>query len=76
MNLEELMYAPKTVSTQCKWRPWFESLSAEEQDTIAKAFADPQLETTQVTRALKTYGCPSSSTTIRTHRRGECKSCN
>jgi len=76
MNLEEMFYAPKTPSMQCKWRPWFESLTQEERDTINKAFNDNELETTQLTRALKAYGCPSSSTTIRTHRRGECKTCH
>jgi hypothetical protein len=76
MNLEELINKPKQKTQACKWRQWYSGLNDEDKQVIATAFNDPELETSHLTRALQIYGCPSSPTTIRTHRRGECKSCN
>jgi hypothetical protein len=76
MNLEELIARPRAKTMQCKWRIWYETLNPDEQATIQAAFTNDEIETTQLTRALHEYGCPSSPSTIRTHRRGECKSCN
>jgi hypothetical protein len=76
VNLKDLIEQPRAKTLQCKWRQWFINLNDEDKDVILSAFKDHELETTQLTRALQAYGCPSSPTTIRTHRRGECKTCN
>ena len=76
MNLAELLAQPKAKTLQCKWRQWWITLNELERSTIQAAFDNLELETSHVVRALQAYGCPSSPTTIRTHRRGECKTCS
>lgn len=76
MNLQELLEQPKAKTLQCKWRQWWITLPLEDQAIIQASFNNAELETSHLVRALQTYGCPSSPTTIRTHRRNECKTCS
>ena len=75
-KLAELIHRERPKTIQCKWRVWYETLNDDEKTTIQNAFRNDEIETTQLVRALHEYGCPSSPSTIRTHRRGECKTCS
>jgi hypothetical protein len=74
-KLDELINRAKPATNACKWRQWYVNLTQDEKTTIQTAFNNPEIETSHLVRALQEYGCPSSPTTIRSHRRQECKSC-
>jgi hypothetical protein len=75
MNLAAAFNAPPKRNNQCKWSHWWVQLSEKDRTDITHAFNDWNIETSHITRVLREYGCPLSDTTIRTHRRNECKTC-
>lgn len=76
MNLDELLNAKPQRTNQCKWSVWYNTqLMDVEREAIERAFKS-DMETSHIARALREYGCPMSDSTIRTHRRRECKTCN
>lgn len=68
--------APRKMPVKCEWRPWFDSLGEEQQALIIQAFDNPDWTTSAIVRELQEDGCPSSDTTIRAHRKFNCRSCN
>lgn len=75
LNLAELLAEQPRRSNTCKYRIWYTGLTDDEQNTILTAFNNPNIETSHIIRSLQAYGCPSSESTIRTHRLNECKTC-
>lgn len=76
MNLDEMLKAKPQRSNACKWSQWYNNeISEGDRISITLAFADERTETSHIVRVLQGYGCPMSESTIRTHRRNECKTC-
>jgi hypothetical protein len=76
MNLEELLSAPQPPRMFCQFGKWFASLDEASQITIRKHFAETQTTTSHIARVLIEHAnCPVSESSIRSHRRGECRSC-
>jgi hypothetical protein len=75
MNLDEMLKAKPKRPNMCKWSNWWNSISEGDRISITIAFADPNTDTSHIVRVLHEYGCPMSESTIRTHRRNECKTC-
>ena len=68
--------APRKMPAKCQWRPWFDSLPEDKQALNIQAFDNPDWTTSAIVRELQEDGCTSSESTIRTHRKFECYSCN
>ena len=76
MNLSEMLQAKPQRTNSCKWSLWFNNeISEGDRTSILIAFADERTETSHIVRVLQSYGCPMSESTIRTHRKNECKTC-
>ena len=75
MNLAEAFNAAPARPNSCKWSHWWVTLTDKDRADITAAFDNWNIETTHIARVLREYGCPLSDSTIRTHRRRECKTC-
>ena len=75
MNLDEMLNAKPQRNNPCKWSAWWNTLTDNDRTSITNAFNNQQIETSHIVRTLQGYGCPMSESTIRTHRRNECKTC-
>lgn len=75
MNLADMLQAKPQRSKQCKWSIWYSDITDDDRASIQAAFADDRIETSHIVRTLQSYGCPMSESTIRTHRKNECKTC-
>ncbi len=75
MNLHEMLNAKPQRNNPCKWSQWYNNIDPADRETIQVAFANQRIETSHIVRTLQGYGCPMSESTIRTHRRNECKTC-
>lgn len=76
LNLEQsLANIPPENARICKFGPWLQSLGEDDRNAIAKAMDNPDLTTRHIFKVLKTVGCPSAESSVRTHRARECQNC-
>lgn len=75
MSLADLLNNEPDVGRQCRFAPWLESLPEDDRNTILAAFDNRTTTISHIVRVLQGIGCPSSSTSIRTHVKNECVTC-
>ena len=74
MKLDALFEkSPKT--SQCRFGKQFAALSDEDQNKIKIAFQDNEITTSWIFKVLSENGFPVSESTVRTHRKGNCRTC-
>jgi hypothetical protein len=75
-DLDALLGAPQPPKMYCQFGRWFSTLDAADQNTIKKFFGDAETTTSHIARTLIEHrACPVSESSIRSHRRGECRTC-
>lgn len=75
--IKDLLNTPPVIERgRCTFRPWYEKLTEDERNAITASFDNEDWTTSAIVRILQDAGCPSSETTIRTHRKFACQSCN
>lgn len=75
-NLDALLSAPQEPKQNCRFGSWFRALPEGDQDAIRKHFGNAATTTSHIARTLIDHAaCPVSESSIRSHRRGECRSC-
>lgn len=75
-DLDALLGEPQPPKMWCTFGRWFAALNVEDQNTIRKYFGEAQTTTSHIARTLIEHrGCPVSESSVRSHRRGECRTC-
>jgi hypothetical protein len=75
-DLDALLGAPQPPKMWCQFGKWFANLEDGDKDTIRKYFADQETTTSHIARTLIEHrNCPVSESSVRSHRRGECRTC-
>jgi hypothetical protein len=66
-------YKPARIGGACRTCELLRSLSKKEADALRDALADPKYSNAGLAKILKAEGYPMADSTVRRHRRGECK---
>lgn len=74
MNLDTLFEKPKRLS-QCRFGKEYAELTEEDRHKLHTAFLDPEITTTWIWTVLQDNGFTVSESTVRTHRKGNCRTC-
>ena len=75
-TLEQLFNdVPPITGKQCRLNAWLIMLSEDDQNAFWKAMDNEQIPTRHIWRTVRSIGCPNQESSIRSHRRGECISC-
>ena len=75
-DLDALLGAPQPAKMYCQFGRWFATLDAGDQNTIRKYFGEAETTTSHIARTLIEHrGCPVSESSVRSHRRSECRTC-
>jgi hypothetical protein len=76
MNLEQLLNTVTTPRTkQCKLNAWLTTLSEEDRNAFWRAMDDERIPLRHIWKTIQAVGCPNQESSVRSHRRGDCKSC-
>ena len=76
MKLDDLLNnVPPMQTKQCKLNKWIISLTEDDRNAFWKAMDNPEIPTRHIWKAIKTVGCTNQESSIRSHRRGECQTC-
>jgi hypothetical protein len=76
MNLDELLNTPDIPRTkQCKLNAWLITLSEDDRNAFWRAMDNDTIPTRHIWKTVKAVGCPNQESSVRSHRRGDCKSC-
>lgn len=75
-DLNDLLSTKTPQRSQCQFGKWFAALSAADQEAIRAHFGSQTTTTSHIARILIEHReCPVSESSIRSHRRGECRTC-
>lgn len=66
-------YEPPKIGGQCRTCALLKSLPKGEADALAAALADPRYSNSSLSKILKAEGYQIADSTVRRHRKGECK---
>jgi hypothetical protein len=76
MNLETLLTdVPRIRSKQCRLNVWLMTLSEDDRNAFWRAMDNPDIPLRHIWQTVKSIGCPNQESSIRSHRRGECQTC-
>jgi len=76
MNLETLLNTPTQPRTkQCKLNAWLTTLSEDDRNAFWRAMDDDRIPLRHIWKTIQAIGCPNQESSVRSHRRGDCKSC-
>lgn len=75
MNLDELFNAAPHQPRHCQFAGWLSTLSEEDRHSVWRAFDNENIRTRHIYQVVKSIGYPNGESSLRTHRRGECKQC-
>jgi hypothetical protein len=76
MNLEALLTDPQPAYARtCKFGSWVATLGEEDRHAVWRSMGNDNVSTRHIYRILKSVGCPSAESSVRSHRRGECQNC-
>lgn len=74
MNLDEL-FTPQPRASQCRFAREYNALEPDDRAKLETAFANPEITTAWIYNVLSQNGFTSSESTVRTHRKGQCRTC-
>jgi hypothetical protein len=74
MTLDDLL-VDWTPRANCRFKKEYDNLDEREQQLLRTAFSNLEISTSYIFRVLSENGFKSSESTIRTHRRGNCRTC-
>lgn len=74
MSFDDL-FAKETRRSQCLFQKYYAELDDTDRDKLKLAFANPEITTSYIYRVLAENGFMSSESTVRSHRKGTCRSC-
>jgi len=63
------------VTKQCRLSIWLGTLNEDDRASFWKAMDNEAIPTRHIWRSVKEFGCPNQESSIRSHRRGECQTC-
>ena len=66
-------YQPPKIGGYCRTCQLLEDLSKEDAEAFQKALDDPRISNAGLSRILKDEGYHIADSTVRRHRKGECK---
>ena len=76
MNLDTLLNdVPRARTKQCQLNNWLTTLSEDDRNAFWKAMDNPEIPLRHIWKTLKSIGCPNQESSIRSHRRRECQTC-
>jgi hypothetical protein len=76
MTLEDMFNnVPPPTGKQCRLDLWLATLNEDDLNAFWRAMDNEEIPTRHIWRVVKTIGCPNQESSIRSHRRGECKTC-
>ena len=76
MNLDNALNTqPGIYDRVCKFGPWFAKQTEDDRNAILRAFQNDQITHRHIYKTLRSIGCPSAESSIRTHRLGDCGYC-
>jgi hypothetical protein len=76
MNLEELLNTvPGPRHKQCKLNVWLNTLSEDDRNAFWKAMDNEDIPLRHIWKTIQAIGCPNQESSVRSHRRGDCKTC-
>jgi hypothetical protein len=76
MTLDDLLNdVPPPTGKQCRLAAWLTTLSEDDHTAFWKAMDNDQIPTRHIWRTIRNIGCPNQESSIRSHRRGECLTC-
>jgi hypothetical protein len=76
MNLAQLLESVPTARTkQCRLNIWLATLTEDDRNAFWKAMDNPEIPLRHIWQTIKSIGCPNQESSIRSHRRGECQTC-
>jgi hypothetical protein len=74
MSFDDL-FVTEPRPSQCRFKKEYENLDVADREKLRTAFANPEITTSYIYRVLNQNGFTVSESTIRTHRKGECRTC-
>lgn len=74
-KLDELFNAKAEPPRHCQFAVWLQTQPEEDRHSIYRAFDNPEIGTRHIFKTLRSIGCPNGESSIRSHRHGECKTC-
>ena len=76
MSLETLLNeVPPPTGKQCRLNIWLHTLNEDDRVAFWKAMDNEQIPTRHIWRTIRSIGCPNQESSVRSHRRAECISC-
>ena len=76
MTLDDLLNdVPPPTGKQCRLDAWLTTLNEDDHTAFWKAMDNDQIPTRHIWRTIRNIGCPNQESSIRSHRRGECLTC-
>lgn len=75
MKLDDLLNAKPEPPQHCQFSVWLSTLKRDDVDAIYRAFDNENVTTRHIYRTLKGIGYPNGESSLRSHRRGECITC-
>jgi hypothetical protein len=67
-------YKPPKIGGECRTCTLLADLPKDERDALQQALDDPRISNAGLSRILKAEGYQIADSTVRRHRKGECKS--
>lgn len=76
MTLDDILNeVPRTRNKQCRLNIWLTTLTEEDRNAFWRAMDNDTIPTRHIWHTVKSIGCPNQESSVRSHRRGECQTC-
>lgn len=76
MNLDAMLTnVPRASTKQCRLNLWLNTLNEDDRNAFWRAMDNAEIPTRHIWKTVKAIGCPNQESSIRTHRRGGCITC-
>lgn len=76
MNLETMLNNVPTIRRkQCRLHIWLQTLPEDDRNAFWKAMDNPDIPLRHIWKTVKAVGCPNQESSLRSHRVGDCQTC-
>jgi len=76
LDLEFMLNNVDTKRTkQCKLNLWLKTLTEDDRNAFWRAMDNETIPLRHIWKTIQAIGCPNQESSIRSHRRGDCKTC-
>lgn len=76
MNLETMLNTVTKAPTKaCKLNAWLNTLTEDDRNAFWRAMDNDDIPLRHIWKTVQAIGCPNQESSIRSHRHGDCKTC-